>query len=59
MDRLLEAPLEAMGSVDPARDAAAISAAVFGRLDAFLWVAPPTDDDVTHVVRFCLGALGG
>jgi len=56
--RLLVSPLEAVGTLDPERDAAAISAVVFGRLDAFLWVAPPSEDDIAHVIRFCLGAIG-
>jgi AcrR family transcriptional regulator len=58
MDRLLVPPLEAIGSPDPERDAAAISAVAFGRLDAFLWVAPPTDDDVAQVIGFCLAGIG-
>jgi AcrR family transcriptional regulator len=57
MDRLLVGPLKAVGSADPERDAEVISAMVFGRLDGFLWVAPPTDDDVAHVIGFCLAGI--
>jgi AcrR family transcriptional regulator len=58
MDQLLVEPLRALGSVDPERDAAAISAVVFGRLDTFLWVAPPTDGDIEHLLGFVRGAVG-
>ena len=58
LDELLIAPLGALGSGDPRRDAASISATVFGRLDHFLWESPPTDDDVTHLVSFCRRAVG-
>jgi AcrR family transcriptional regulator len=59
LDELLVGPLRELGSTDPARDAATISTVVFGRLDYFLWESPPTDDDVEHLVTFCLRAIGG
>lgn len=56
---LLHEPLRSAGSAEPRRDADIISDAVFGRLDRFLWVAPPTTEDVDHLVDFCLwGTLG-
>jgi AcrR family transcriptional regulator len=58
LEELLLAPLEAIGSPEPTRDAAAISAVVFGRLDAFLWGIPPSGDDIDHVLAFCLRAIG-
>lgn len=54
---LLAGALRDAGSPDPERDAAAISAAAFGRLEQFLWEAPPTDEDVEHLVEFCLAAI--
>jgi AcrR family transcriptional regulator len=59
MDHLLVDPLQALGSADPERDAAAISAVVFGRLDTFLWVSPPTDGDIEHLLGFVRRAVGG
>ena len=58
MDQLLIEPLQGLGSADPERDAAAISAVVFGRLDTFLWVAPPTERDIEHLLGFVRGAVG-
>jgi len=43
---------------DPERDAAVVAAAVFGRLEYHLWVRPPSPGDVTHLVAFCLAAVG-
>ena len=57
LDALMIAPLHALGSADPERDAATISAAVFGRLQHFLWDVAPTDDDIEHLVAFCLAAI--
>jgi AcrR family transcriptional regulator len=54
---LLGAPLGALGSRDPIRDAAAISDVVFGRLDHHLWGPAPTPADVEHVVGFCVSAI--
>ncbi len=57
---LLHEPLVALGSVDPARDAAVIGQAVMGRMEDFLWQrSSPTSPDVAHLVRFCLGAVRG
>jgi AcrR family transcriptional regulator len=55
-ETLLE-PLRELGSPDPVRDSVAIQAAAFARLDEFLWDAPPTDEDVDHLVSFCLAAI--
>lgn len=54
---LLVAPLRQLGSPDPDRDAQAISDVVFGRLDHHLWGPAATEDDIAHVVRFCLNAV--
>src|SRR5262245_9243319 len=54
---LLDAPLRDLGVADPTRDAAAITDVVFGRLDHYLWVEAPTDDDIEHLVSFCLRAV--
>ncbi len=56
-DLLIE-PLRCAGSGDPERDAAVITAAVFGRLEHHLWEEPPTDADVEHLISFCLAAVG-
>lgn len=53
---MLASALEEAGSSDPERDANAIRLVVFGRLEQFLWSDVPTDDDVEHLVRFCLRA---
>lgn len=55
---LLLRPLRALGSDDPERDAALVSAAAFDRLKHHIWVEPPTRDDVEHLVGFCLRAVG-
>jgi AcrR family transcriptional regulator len=55
---LLLAPIAELGSPDPESDAAAIVDVVFGRLDHFLWVSPPTEGDIERVVGFCLRAVG-
>ena len=54
VQRLLDA---GAGSPDPERDAAAISLVAFGRLEQFLWQSPPSDDDVEHLIEFCLAAI--
>src|SRR5215510_11889504 len=56
---LLAAPLRDLGIAEPSRDAAAITDLVFGRLDHYLWVEPPTDDDIEHLVNFCIRAVVG
>ena len=57
---LLLAPLAALGSADPDRDAAVMVQAVMGRMQEFLWRrAEPGADDIEHVVRFCLAAVAG
>ena len=45
------------GSPDPDRDATAIWLVAFGRLEQFLWQSPPSDEDVEHLVEFCLAAI--
>ena len=52
LEQLLIEPLAAAGSADPERDAEAISSVVFGRLEAFLWVAPPSEEDIAHLLGF-------
>lgn len=55
---LLLHPLAAVGSGDPARDAATICEAVVGRMQAFLWRSrAPTRSDITHLVRFCMAGV--
>lgn len=55
---LLLAPLTALGSTDPSRDAALVAAAAFDRLKHHIWVEPPSRADVEHLSRFCLRAVG-
>lgn len=56
---LLRAPLAALGSADPDRDAAVAAHAVMGRMQEFLWRRErPTAPDIDHVVRFTLAAVG-
>jgi AcrR family transcriptional regulator len=57
-EELLIAPLSQAGRPDPERDAAVIATTVFARLEHHLWVQPPTDADVEHLVSFCLTAVG-
>jgi AcrR family transcriptional regulator len=57
LGELLLEPLRAAGSPDPERDAAVLVDVVFGRLDHHLWVSPPSEDDVDHLVGFCLRAI--
>jgi AcrR family transcriptional regulator len=60
LTELLHEPLVGLGSVDPARDAAAIGQAVMGRMEDFLWQrSAPDPTDVDHLVGFCLGAVRG
>jgi AcrR family transcriptional regulator len=55
---LLVAPVEALGSIDPVRDAVSIAHATIGLMQEFLWrFAAPTKDDVAHLVRFCSAAV--
>jgi AcrR family transcriptional regulator len=55
---LLVAPLAALGSPDPDRDAAVLVQAVMGRMQEFLWRrAQPGAGDIDHLVRFCLAAV--
>jgi AcrR family transcriptional regulator len=57
--RLLEEPLAAAGSADPQRDASVVCHAVMGRMEEFLWRhLPPSRQDVSHLVEFCLAAVG-
>ena len=56
-EAMLVQALHDAGSADPERDAAVISVVAFGRLRQFLSEAPPSDDDVDHVVAFCLAAI--
>jgi hypothetical protein len=50
-------PPRELESPDRAGDAAAIRAATFARLRAFLWEARPTEEDVEHPVSFPLAAV--
>jgi AcrR family transcriptional regulator len=60
LTELLHDPLVGLASVDPERDGAAIGQAVTGRMEDFLWQrTSPAAADVAHLVRFCLGAVGG
>jgi AcrR family transcriptional regulator len=55
---LLLAPLEELGSSDPARDADAICACALGVMSRYLWQEEtPTARDVDHLAGFCLGAV--
>jgi AcrR family transcriptional regulator len=58
MARLLVDPLAELGSPDPERDAAVIADIAFGRLEHHLWGPKATPDDVSHVIGFCLAAVG-
>ncbi|MBO0731390.1 MAG: hypothetical protein J2P57_19190, partial [Acidimicrobiaceae bacterium] len=58
VEELLVQPLRRAGRPDPERDAAVVAATVFARLEHHLWVQPPTDADVEHLVSFCLAAVG-
>jgi AcrR family transcriptional regulator len=52
-------PLTGCGSEDPRRDADAITATVFTLLQRFLRNRiEPSADDIDHLVRFCLAAIG-
>jgi AcrR family transcriptional regulator len=56
---LLEEPLATVGSADPERDARVACHAVMGRMEEFLWrQVPPRAEDVSHLVEFCLAAVG-
>jgi AcrR family transcriptional regulator len=58
--QLLSEPLVGLGSRDPERDASVLVQAVMGRMQDFLWRRiEPTDTDVSHLVAFCLSAVGG
>jgi AcrR family transcriptional regulator len=53
--RLLIAPLRALGSDDPERDALLACYACMLRMEEFLWRREvPGPDDIEHVVSFCL-----
>jgi AcrR family transcriptional regulator len=56
----LLAPLEQLGSTDPARDAEAICACALGRMSRHLWQEEaPTAADFDHLAAFCLAAVHG
>lgn len=57
LEELVVEPLKELGSSDPARDAATINHAVFGRLQDFLWEEPPAKADLDHLIEFCLAAI--
>jgi AcrR family transcriptional regulator len=57
-EALLHEPLRRSKSRDPARDAAVIASAVFGRLQYHLWMKAPSAADTEHLVAFCLAAAG-
>lgn len=55
---LLHEPLAALGSAQPARDAALVSHAIVGALSDHLWArTKPTPSEVEHMVDFCLNAV--
>jgi AcrR family transcriptional regulator len=54
---LLLAPLRALDTDDPERDAAVMAAAVFERLEYHLRVRPPSRADIAHLVGFCTRAV--
>jgi AcrR family transcriptional regulator len=56
---LLLAPITALGSADPARDAAAVFAVVFGTMRRYLALETyPERGDADHLVSFCLQGIG-
>jgi AcrR family transcriptional regulator len=56
--QLLHGPLLALGSRDPERDGSVMVQAVMGRMEDFLWRrVQPTDEDVSHLVGFCLAGV--
>jgi AcrR family transcriptional regulator len=56
--KLLEAPFAALGSTDPAVDAALAAHAAVGVLSDFLWSqARPTRKQIGHIADFCLRAI--
>jgi AcrR family transcriptional regulator len=56
---LVVEPVTALGSIDPARDAAVLCQAVMGRQQLYLWERIlPTKADTEHLIRFCLNAVG-
>ena len=54
---LLVGPLRDLGSADPERDAVVVGDATFGRLDHYLGAQDPTQEDIDHVVDFCLAGV--
>jgi AcrR family transcriptional regulator len=58
MRDLLVAPLTALGSMDPQRDADALFTTVSGVLRRHAAaITSPTPDEIEHLVRFCLAAI--
>jgi len=56
--QLIVAPIAALGSADPGRDAVIVTHATMGLMRDFLWrCAAPSQADVAHLVEFCTGAL--
>jgi AcrR family transcriptional regulator len=56
--QLIVAPIAALGSADPERDAAVVTHATMGLMRDFLWrCVTPTQADVAHLVEFCTAAL--
>jgi AcrR family transcriptional regulator len=54
---LVVAPVGALGSADPVRDAEAITHATMGLMRQWLWRGEyPSGEDVAHLVHFCLKA---
>jgi AcrR family transcriptional regulator len=57
--RLLVAPIDALGSDDPERDALLACYACMLRMEEFLWRREvPSSDDIEQVVAFCLRGVG-
>jgi AcrR family transcriptional regulator len=59
MRALLLDPVRALGSADPERDADTVFQLTAATMRRYVGVAAgPTRDDIDHLVRFCLRALG-
>jgi AcrR family transcriptional regulator len=55
---LIVAPIAALGSTDPARDATVVTHATMGLMRDFLWrCVTPTPEDISHLVGFCTAAV--
>jgi AcrR family transcriptional regulator len=55
---LLREPFAQLGSCEPELDASLVAHATVGKLSEYLWLrARPTDDEIAHIVEFCLRAV--